>query len=127
LPTLPTPYVIAVISLAEDPEVRVTTNVVGCDPDAVHVGQEMRVCFEQHDDVWLPFFEPTGRTNDNPIPPAQRLTPRPPTSDERFEHRSVISGVGRSRLGRRLMVDPLSLTIDACTAAVADAGLTLDD
>ena len=25
------------------------------------------------------------------------------------------------------MVDPLSLTVDACTAAVADAGLTLDD
>ena len=25
------------------------------------------------------------------------------------------------------MVDPLSLTIDACLAAVADAGLTLDD
>ena len=25
------------------------------------------------------------------------------------------------------MVDPLSLTVDACLAAVADAGLTLDD
>ena len=48
-------------------------------------------------------------------------------SDHRFEHRSVITGVGRSRLGRRLMVDPLSLTIDACLAAVEDAGLTLDD
>ncbi len=36
-------------------------------------------------------------------------------------------GVGRSQIGRRLMVDPLSLTVDACLAAVADAGLTLDD
>ena len=39
----------------------------------------------------------------------------------------MLSGIGRSKLGRRLMVDPLSLTIDACLAAVADAGLTLDD
>src|SRR5581483_6150836 len=43
------------------------------------------------------------------------------------EHRSVLSGIGRSVYGRRLMVDPLSLTIDACTAAVADAGLSFDD
>jgi acetyl-CoA acetyltransferase len=48
-------------------------------------------------------------------------------SRDRFEHRSVLSGVGRSAIGRRLMVDPLSLTIDACLEAVADAGLTLDD
>ena len=53
--------------------------------------------------------------------------PRPPLSDHRFEHRAVLSGIGRSALGRRLMVDPLSLTIDACLEAVADAGLTLDD
>ena len=39
----------------------------------------------------------------------------------------MLSGVGRSAIGRRLMVDPLSLTVDACLAAVADAGLTLDD
>ena len=39
----------------------------------------------------------------------------------------MLSGVGRSALGRRLMVDPLSFTVDACLAAVADAGLTLDD
>ena len=39
----------------------------------------------------------------------------------------MLSGVGRSAIGRRLMVDPLSLTVDACLAAVSDAGLTLDD
>ena len=127
LPSMEPPYVIAVVSLAEDPEVRITSNITGCDSGDVHVGQEVRVRFEHQDDVWFPLFEPTGATNDNPIPPAQRLTPRPPLAADRFEERSVISGIGRSRLGRRLMVDPLSLTIDACTAAVADAGLTLDD
>ena len=39
----------------------------------------------------------------------------------------MLSGVGRSAIGRRLMRDPLSLTVDASLAAVADAGLTLDD
>ncbi len=45
----------------------------------------------------------------------------------KFEEHSAITGIGASRLGRRLMVPPLSLTIDACEAAIADAGLTLDD
>src|SRR4029079_3670450 len=39
----------------------------------------------------------------------------------------AITGIGASRMGRRLMVPPLSLTIEACEAAVADAGLTFDD
>ncbi|HKE76251.1 MAG TPA: OB-fold domain-containing protein [Acidimicrobiales bacterium] len=128
LPGLDPPYVIANVALAEDPTVRLTTNVVGCDPGEVHVGQEVMVRFEPHDDVWLPMFEPTGETDPSdrvgePVRPA----PRPPVSSDRFEHRAVLSGVGRSAIGRRLMVDPLSLTVDACLAAVADAGLTLDD
>ena len=56
-----------------------------------------------------------------------RPLPRAPLSDERFEHRAVLSGIGRSRFGRRLMVDPLSLAVDASLEAIADAGLTLDD
>jgi acetyl-CoA acetyltransferase len=43
------------------------------------------------------------------------------------EERAVISGIGQSEIGRRLMRDPLSLAVEAVTAAVADAGLTLDD
>ena len=39
----------------------------------------------------------------------------------------MISGIGRSDLGRRLMRDPLSLAVDASLAAIADAGLTPDD
>ena len=127
IPGFEPPYAIAVVALAEDPEVRVTTNIVGCAPDDVHVGQEVAVCFEQHDDVWLPLFAPTGTTNPNPVAEPERPTPRAPVSDERFEHRVVLSGIGRSAVGRRLMVDPLSLTVDACVQAVADAGLALDD
>jgi acetyl-CoA acetyltransferase/uncharacterized OB-fold protein len=121
------PYAIAVVALEEQADVRLTTNVIGCDPSEVHVGQEVAVRFEQHDDVWLPLFAPTGATNPNPIPAPVRSVPRPPLGTDRFEHKAVLSGIGRSAMGRRLMVDPLSLTIDACLQAVADAGLTLDD
>ena len=122
------PYVIANVALAEDPTVHLTTNVVGCDPDDVHIGMEVMVTFEQVEDVWLPLFEPTGETDtvDRAGQP-ERPAPRPPLPGDRFEHRAVLSGVGRSAIGRRLMRDPRSLTVDACLAAVADAGLTLDD
>ena len=127
-PDLEPPYVVAVVALAESDDVRLTTNVVGCAPDEVHIGQEVVVRFEPHDDVWLPLFEPTGVIDTRDRVGEPRLpAPRPPRSGDRFEHRAVLSGVGRSAIGRRLMVDPLSLTIDACLAAVADAGLTLDD
>ena len=66
--------------------------------------------------------------------PADEIAPqdfakhvRPMVTKEKFEDNSAITGIGASRIGRRLMVPPLSLTIEACEAAVADAGLTLDD
>jgi acetyl-CoA acetyltransferase len=101
---------------------------VGCEPDAVEIGQEVAVTFLEQEDVWLPLFELTGSIDpvdrvDEPVRPL----PRAPLSDERFEHRAVLSGIGRSRFGRRLMVDPLSLAVDASLAAIADAGLTIDD
>ncbi|HZS14437.1 MAG TPA: thiolase family protein [Candidatus Dormibacteraeota bacterium] len=44
-----------------------------------------------------------------------------------LEHRCVISGIGRSQTGRRIDRDALDLTVDACLAAVADAGLRTAD
>jgi hypothetical protein len=123
IPGFDPPYVVAVVALEESPEVRLTTNIVGCDPDEVHIGQEVEVRFEAHDRVHLPLFAPTGRTLENPVAEPALPSPRPPASSERFEHRAVLSGIGRSAIGRRLMVDPLSLTVDACLAAIDDAGL----
>ena len=45
----------------------------------------------------------------------------------RFEDAAIVSGIGQSQIGRRLQRSDLSLTVDACRAAVADAGLTLQD
>jgi acetyl-CoA acetyltransferase len=44
-----------------------------------------------------------------------------------IERRALISGAGQSDVGRRLHRDPLELTLDACLAAIADAGLTTAD
>ena len=131
LPGFAPPYVIANVALDDAPGVHLTTNLVDVDPldpDAVAIGQVVEVRFEQVEDVWVPLFAPTGETSAvDPVAAPSRPVPRAPASDDRFEHRAVLSGVGRSAMGRRLLVDPLSLTIDACLAAVADAGLELDD
>jgi acetyl-CoA acetyltransferase len=47
--------------------------------------------------------------------------------DRPVEQRCAISGVGQSAIGRRLGIDPLELTLDACLAAVDDAGLAVSD
>ena len=46
---------------------------------------------------------------------------------EQFEHQVVISGIGRSEIGRRLGRPPLALVRDAVTEALADAGLGAAD
>jgi acetyl-CoA acetyltransferase len=43
------------------------------------------------------------------------------------ERRACITGIGQSAVGRRLGRDPLELTLDACLAAIADAGLERED
>lgn len=55
-----TPYVVAVVALDEQDDVRLTTNVVGCPPGDVRVGARVRVRFEQREDVWLPLFTLDG-------------------------------------------------------------------
>jgi len=47
--------------------------------------------------------------------------------DEPLERRAAITGIGQSAIGRHLGRSDLDLTIEACLAAVADAGLTRDD
>jgi len=122
--------VIAVVALEEDDGVRLTTNIVGCPAADVRIGMAVRVLFEKAGDVYVPLFEPdperAGQTFE--IPADRDVGPaRAPASAKKFEERVVLAGVGQSRVGRRLMTDPLRLTVDACLAAVADAGLTLDE
>ncbi len=55
------PYVIALIELAEQPNVRLMTNLPECAPEEVAVGMEVEVYFEQQDDIFVPLFRPAGR------------------------------------------------------------------
>ena len=43
------------------------------------------------------------------------------------ERRAALTGLGQSQVGRRLNRDPLELTLDACLAAIDDAGLRRED
>ncbi|MEV6162523.1 OB-fold domain-containing protein [Streptomyces sp. NPDC052052] len=140
LPGLPSPVIIAQVALDEDPRVRLTTRLVDCTEEQLRLGMRMEVTFEQVEDVWLPLFRPAADQPAAPAPlpedvlPAEearalvrRLSPQLKPGTRKFEDDAVISGVGSSAIGRRLLRDPLSLTIDACREAVADAGLTMDD
>ncbi|HEY8525311.1 MAG TPA: OB-fold domain-containing protein [Acidimicrobiales bacterium] len=57
-PEVPTPFVIAIVELAEQPDLRVVANVVGCDPADVRIGLPVRVAFEQQGEHHVPVFEP---------------------------------------------------------------------
>ncbi len=54
------PYCIAIVEIDEDPSVRFTTNIVNCPPEDVTIGMPVRVVFEQHEDVYIPLFEPVA-------------------------------------------------------------------
>ena len=58
LPNFPPPYVIAIVEIEEAPEVRLTTNIVGCDPEEVYIGMPLEVEFEEVNGMWLPLFHP---------------------------------------------------------------------
>jgi acetyl-CoA acetyltransferase len=120
-----------VVAVEEDPRVRVTTNIIGCDPGQVRVGMRVRVVFEHAEDVWLPLFEPVGEPDaglpDESEELARIRSVRPLARLEKFEDKAAVTGVGMSRLGRKLMVNPIELAVEAIQSAVADAGLTMGD
>ncbi|MCP4069689.1 MAG: 3-ketoacyl-CoA thiolase, partial [Phycisphaeraceae bacterium] len=136
-PAIKPPYVIAIVALAEDPAVRLTTNIVGCEVDEPRIGRAVRVVFEERDDVWLPQFELDPDLGDcdevDPSPPPSRDGQHPAPAftplraEHKFESDSAISGIGKSRVGRRLGAEPLGLMVDAALAAIEDAGLTRDE
>jgi acetyl-CoA acetyltransferase len=49
------------------------------------------------------------------------------TAEEPLERRAVISGIGQSAVGRPLGRSDIDITVEACLAAIEDAGLTRDD
>lgn len=61
-PAVPPPYVIAIVELAEQPDLRLAANIVDCEPDSVTVGMPVAVRFEEQHGaegtVYVPVFAP---------------------------------------------------------------------
>ena len=55
---MPVPYIIAIISIDEQPSVRLTTNIINSTANDLYIGQKVRVTFKEREGVWLPLFEP---------------------------------------------------------------------
>lgn len=60
MPGLEVPFVIARVALEEDPGIYLTTNIIGCPPEAVAVGDRVRVVFEEDEGIFFPLFEKEG-------------------------------------------------------------------
>ena len=61
-PAVPVPYVIAIVQLDEQADLRIATNIVDCEPGSVYIGLPVEVRFERHDvdndSVFVPVFAP---------------------------------------------------------------------
>ncbi|MGQ0622161.1 MAG: thiolase C-terminal domain-containing protein [Panacagrimonas sp.] len=123
----PAPYWIAIVALDAAPAVRLTTRLVGVEGKILRIGAPLQVRFEAHEDVWLPLFEMIDGPCADIVEPPPRVHVRPRTQTEKFEDRVAITGVGASGIGRKLPRGPAALTVDACRAALDDAGLSLTD
>jgi len=54
------PYIVAIVEMPEQEGLRLTTNLVDVEPDAVEIGMPLEVVFEHHEDVWIPLFRPAA-------------------------------------------------------------------
>ena len=57
-PDVAPPYVVAIVELVEQPDLRLVTNIVNGDTDALRCGTQVRVLFEDHGEVFVPLFAP---------------------------------------------------------------------
>ena len=58
VPGLPVPYVLALVEIDEQADVRLVANITNCDLAEVTVGMAVEVWFEPAEDLWVPLFRP---------------------------------------------------------------------
>ena len=59
IPGFDPPYWVAIVDIEEQPGLRLTTNLVDCEPGEVEIGMPLEVCFEERDDgIFIPLFQP---------------------------------------------------------------------
>jgi uncharacterized OB-fold protein len=57
LPGVEVPYVVAVVELAEQHDIRLMTNMPRTPIEDVRIGMQVKVFFEQHGETFVPLFE----------------------------------------------------------------------
>jgi uncharacterized protein len=57
-PGLEVPYVIAIVALDEQADLRLMTNIVGCPADEVAIGMPVQVEFREQGEAYVPVFRP---------------------------------------------------------------------
>jgi acetyl-CoA acetyltransferase/uncharacterized OB-fold protein len=129
LPDLEVPYAVVLVEFDAAPGIRIPARLRGCTPEQVTVGMPVQVAFEPGPggQAIPSFIALPGDADPLPSPTPTAAVPRHSRPTDKAERKTVISGVGQSEIGRQIDRSGFQLTIDAITAAVADAGLTLDD
>ena len=72
IPGFDPPYIVAIVELAEEPDTRLITNVVGIAPEDIRIGLQVEVFFEdwigfsgdEDSLVWIPLFRPVIGTKE---------------------------------------------------------------
>jgi uncharacterized protein len=57
-PAVPVPYVLGLVQLAEQDNLRLPTNIVNIPWQMVKPDMRVKVCFERHGEIFVPLFEP---------------------------------------------------------------------
>lgn len=57
-PHVPVPYVIGLVELEEQSDIRLVTNLADCAVEDVSHDMPVEVCFEAHGDIFIPLFRP---------------------------------------------------------------------
>jgi acetyl-CoA acetyltransferase/uncharacterized OB-fold protein len=140
VPGMAVPFIIALVELAEQRDLRLTTNLINCPIESVRIGMPVKVVFKSvSDEVGLPLFEADPQPHEGASTPSSGQHARLKITDtayvaanplrrvsevDRAERRVIISGVGQSAVGRRLLTrGDVDLTAEAALEAIADAGL----
>jgi uncharacterized OB-fold protein len=60
VPGLEVPFVLAIVELDEQSDLRLMTNIVDCTPEEVEIGMPVEVTFVQRSDAFVPLFRPAA-------------------------------------------------------------------
>jgi uncharacterized OB-fold protein len=57
LPGIEVPYIVAIVELAEQQDIRLMTNMPRTPIGQVHIGMKVKVFFDQYGEIFVPLFE----------------------------------------------------------------------